>query len=62
LLVLLFSQALQSLRDAFPAQTAPPLQQWLAAVLLGAITFALGRAILVYVLRRMRTTGELATA
>jgi ABC-2 type transport system permease protein len=31
-------------------------------LLLGAITFALGRAILVYVLRRMRTTGELATA
>ena len=35
--VLLFSQALQSLREVFPAQTASSLQQWLAAVLLGAV-------------------------
>ena len=31
-------------------------------VLLGAISFLVGRAVLAYVLRRMRTTGELATA
>lgn len=31
-------------------------------VLLGAISFVFGRLVLFYVLRRMRTTGELATA
>jgi hypothetical protein len=31
-------------------------------VLLGAVSFAIGRAVLVLVLRRMRVTGELATA
>jgi ABC-2 type transport system permease protein len=31
-------------------------------LLLGALSFLLGRIVLVYVLRRMRTTGELATA
>jgi len=31
-------------------------------VLLGVISFVIGRFVLVYVLRRMRTTGELATA
>jgi ABC-2 type transport system permease protein len=31
-------------------------------VLLGGLSFLVGRAILFYVLRRMRTTGELATA
>ena len=31
-------------------------------VLLGTISFLIGRVILFYVLRRMRTTGELATA
>ena len=31
-------------------------------VLLGVVSFLLGRAILFYVLRRMRVSGELATA
>jgi hypothetical protein len=31
-------------------------------VLLGAVSFAIGRAVLALVLRRMRVTGELATA
>lgn len=35
--VLLFSQALLALRENFSAETAPLLQQWLAAVLLGAL-------------------------
>lgn len=46
-------------------RSAPIHDFWgrLAIVLaFGVVTFALGRLILVYVLRRMRTTGELATA
>lgn len=44
----------------------PPVDDFWArlgmVVLLGTITFALGRAVLFYVLRRMRERGELATA
>jgi ABC-2 type transport system permease protein len=44
----------------------PPVDDfWLRlgiVLLLGAITFAIGRAVLFYVLRRMRAKGELATA
>ena len=35
--VLIFSQALRALRGDLPAEDAPILQQWLAAVLLGAL-------------------------
>lgn len=35
--VLIFSQALRALRESLPVEDAPLLQQWLAAVLLGAL-------------------------
>ena len=35
--MLVFSQALRALREHLPVEDAPLLQQWLAAVLLGAI-------------------------
>jgi hypothetical protein len=44
---------------------APVDDFWLRlgmVLLLGAISFAIGRVVLHYVLRKMRATGELATA